>query len=186
MARRRRRRTGHGNEGTTSSDTDDVTPLSSATGEADKRDRSCFSHPSFDLDLVCDDCGGSICQMCSISLHSLMVCTECFEVRIRRRRRGSSWHGWVALACALFALGAVGAPFSVAADPSVAELFPGGRAFFVYGSMITSSAGVLLGFLAQDFDGLSRRAGIVAVAMSVLALCAIVTMNLLAILVTSH
>jgi hypothetical protein len=140
-------------------------------------DESCLSHPSHDLSHVCDDCAVSMCSVCAISFGAVSLCTECFEVRISRRRRGGSWHGWVALAAGLFALGAVVAPFTLAVDPEIARAFPGGKAFFIYSSSFTAGLSVLFGLGAQDYNGFGKRAGLVAVMLGTLAFCAILFMN---------
>ena len=53
-------------------------PLPAAHAKA-ALDESCLSHPSFNLDYVCDDCAGGICRVCSISYRSVRLCSECFE-----------------------------------------------------------------------------------------------------------
>lgn len=140
-------------------------------------DDSCLSHPSYNLDHVCDDCATSICRVCSINLRTARLCADCFQVRVARRRRGGSWHGWVALAAGLFALGAVAAPFTLAVDPEIARAFPGGRSFFIYGSSFTSALAVFFGLGAQDYNGFGKRAGIVAAILGMLAFCVILVMN---------
>ncbi len=152
--------------------------LDASDGVVRKSDQSCLSHPSYDLEHVCDDCAASMCGVCAIQFGAARLCADCFEVRVGRRRRGGSWHGWVALAAGLFALGAVVAPFTLAVDPEVARAFPGGRAFFIYGSSFTAGLAVLFGLGAQDYNGFGKRAGVVAVVLGALAFCAILVMNL--------
>jgi hypothetical protein len=115
--------------------------------------------------------------MCAISFGSAGLCSECFEVRVGQLRRGGSWHGWAGLALALFGVAAVTAPFTVGTDPKVTAAFPGGQAFFIYGSSIGAALGVLFGLGAQDFAGLGKRAGLVAAGLGGLVLIITCVLN---------
>ena len=156
-------------------------PVDSACEDAlQNEDETCLSHPSYNLDFICDDCGVALCRVCCISFGSASLCSECFERRVAARRRGGSWHGWAALLAALLGFAAMIAPFTIAEDPRVAAAFPGGGTFFIYGSSFGAAIGVLFGLGAQDFNGIGKRAGWSAVFLGIVVLVVNCLMNVTA------
>jgi hypothetical protein len=186
MARRRRRQR-HDSGDTPDSEPPELVELeahlSAEPLESTDDDRSCLIHPSHDLDLVCDECGVALCAMCSIPYGTSSVCAECLDRRVEVQIRASTWRGWVALAAGLFGIANVLAPFTFAGtDPSIAAAFPGGTMFFNYASMASGAAALAAGLIAQDFEGLAKRAGLVGAGLGALVLAAVVALNLAAVL----
>ncbi len=150
-------------------------------GEVDPGlDRSCLSHPSHDLEQRCDVCDMSMCAMCAVPWHEELLCADCVELRVRQQRRQSSgWRGWGAMVAGLVAVGALLAPFTVASTAEAAAALPGGRVFFAVVGLGAAVCGVALGASAQDFQGMSRRAGVAGAAMSLLVLSVDLIMKVL-------
>lgn len=176
MARKKRRRRGQLSEelseaeilGIEAEDFEDEAPLDEAPARVD---RSCLTHPGHDLELACDTCGGAICEVCAVPYHAESLCGDCLSVKILRHQRpGGGWRGFCALALSLVALGALLAPFTLAADPQISADLPGGRTFFAYVAMIGACGGVILGASSQDFEGRARRAGVLGFFFSVFVL----------------
>lgn len=141
-------------------------------------DRSCLVHPGFNLEQRCDRCGAALCVMCAVHLHQEGLCGDCLAAHAARARQGGAWRGLLALGLGLLALAVVTAPLAFQVDREAAAGFLGGRAALIYGPMLMSCAGVIVGLSAQDFSGLARRAGLAGAALSSLALAFVLLLNL--------
>lgn len=117
--------------------------------------------------------------MCSVPFGGKVLCAECFaEAAEEHRGAGGNWRGFLSFALGVLGAVLVSLPSSLLSDAEFLKPFPGGRAFFLYMPMILGSAGVVLGFSAQDFKGLGRRAGAVGVVAASLAILGVVLINL--------
>lgn len=140
-------------------------------------DFSCLIHAGHDVDSACADCGVSMCSMCAVPYGADLICAECLEGRLKRQIRTSAWRGLVALASGLVGVAAVTAPYTFLADPAVSRLFGSDTSLFSLVSMASGATAVAIGMVAQDFEGIGKRAGAVGAGLGVLVLLAIVALN---------
>jgi hypothetical protein len=145
---------------------------------AQAEDHSCLIHNSLNLDTNCDRCGALLCQMCACPHRAEVLCAECLEGQGRRRREGGVWRGLTALGLGLVALAVVTAPLAFTMDGEAVAAMPGGRTFLIYGPLLMGVLGVVVGASAQDFAGLTRRAGLVGMALCTLSILFILLLNL--------
>lgn len=185
MARRRRRRKGEDGEeadGLGGEEVEEEDPSPEAQARRDLASL-CLTHPTRPVTHTCDLCTEPLCAMCSLELRGQSLCPHCFEKSFRDGRlRRVGWQGWAGTAAALASIGAVLAPFTLADRLGWMDGLPGGRVLLVFAATALGIAAVWLGFSAQDFGGPGGRAGWVAVVFGVLALLAVIGLNLLAVI----
>ncbi len=147
--------------------------------EESEKDHSCLVHPGYNLSMRCDRCDADMCTVCAMTLREQMICADCLHDHVRHKTRpGGGWRGPASLALGLVALSVVTAPLAFAMTPETIKTFPGGTGFFIYGPILMGAIGVVMGFSAQDFQGITRRAGWVGIVISFLALGYIFLLNL--------
>lgn len=188
MARNRRRRRAQAQDPSLEEITDALepeeapAPLDLDPEEApppdEAEDHSCLIHHGLNLDTRCDRCGVVMCQMCACPHRTELLCAECLEAQGSRRREGGVWRGLTALGLGLAALAVVTAPLAFTMDGEAVAAMPGGRTFLIYGPMLMGVLGVIIGASAQDFAGLTRRAGLLGVALCALSILFILLLNL--------
>lgn len=181
MARRRRKRKPQRSE---APDQHEATTSEDAGDDASSSlDDLCLIHPTRAIEAHCDICEAPLCLMCAFEGNNQTLCNHCFEDQIAEGAfESGAWQGWAALVLGLIGIAAVLGAFSFADDRAILEALPTGRHFFQYASTAAGAAGIVLGFAAQDIDGMSKRAGMVGALFSLVVLVAVVTLNLIGVI----
>jgi len=142
---------------------------------APELDNSCLLHPRRELQDSCGRCSEALCPMCAVPFGSDVLCSECFSEAMRpENRTGGAWQGWVAMMLGMLAAGAVSFQMSGSLAAQIITALPGGSTSLASTALVSSGSAVWLGFAAQDFPNLARRAGAVGAAVGVLTLLVLV------------
>ena len=117
--------------------------------------------------------------MCAVPVGVEALCSECFAATMSPERRpGGAWQGWVAMGLGLIAVAAVSFLMSGSLAAQLITALPGGSTALAYTALLSSAVAVWLGFAAQDFPNLARRAGVIGSGAGVLTLLILVGLRI--------